>query len=118
MDSLGGGFDFVKEKDCCERSPRGSEMDIPKCIHPLSKYWIQPENKEVLIDDIHALMSKDSLKQLHEYSMSCPTGVYEGKMWKWRKYRTRDDEWFLRWYEEDKENNKMCNIKTRLILLV
>lgn len=66
----------------------------------LGKHWQQPNRDNVLIDNTHALMSNYSLGELHEYSMSIPTGVYEGKMWK-AKIKAK---WYLRWYGvEDEE---------------
>ena len=91
-------------------------MEIPECVHPLSKYWDQPKNAEIEIDDLYALMSEESFEQLYEYSMSVPTGAYAGKMWKARN-RLRDV-WYLRWYEDDSVNNGMCLIQTRMILVV
>lgn len=93
-------------------------MEIPECIHPLSKHWGQPKNTDIAIDDSHALMSEESFEQLYEYSTSIPTGVYAGKMWKWRRNRTQDKEWFLRWYEDDQTNIGMCLVKTRIILVI
>lgn len=90
-------------------------MEIPECIHPLCKAWDQPENTEIEIDDTHALMFKKTFEHLKEYSCSIPTGVYSGKMW---KAHGLDDEWYLRWYENDKENVGMCWIKSRVILVV
>ena len=90
-------------------------MGIPECVHRLSKYWDQPKNTEVEIDDSHALMSQKSFEELPEYSCSIPTGVYAGKMWKARKSR---DEWLLRWYEYDPTNPHSCRIHSRIILIV
>ena len=67
---------------------------IPNIIHPLGKHWQQPNLQNILIDDVHALMSEYSLGELHEYSMSIPNGVYEGKMWK----ALFGDTWYLKWF--------------------
>lgn len=91
-------------------------MEIPECIHPLSKHWDQPKNTEIAIDDTHALMSKESFEQLSEYSMSVPTGVYAGKMWK--ACNLMNNEWYLRWYENQQPKNEMCVIKHRIILVI
>jgi len=77
-----------------------SENTIPDMVHPLSKHWDQPKKEVVLIDDVSACISQESFQQLKEYSMSIPTGVYEGKMWKAR-FRGK---WYLRWFgKENKE---------------
>lgn len=88
------------------------EMEIPDMVHPLGKHWQQPNPDNILIDDTHALMSERSLGELHEYSMSIPSGVYEGKMW---KFKTRN-KWFLKWFGG--ENSKgLLPIFTREILI-
>ena len=90
-------------------------MEIPECIHPLSKYWDQPKNTEIEIDDSHALMSEESFRELPEYSLSVPTGVYVGKMW---KSRGRNDEWYLRWYGNSLLEDGLCYVYSRIILIV
>ncbi len=86
---------------------------IPNMIHPLGKYWNQPNREDIAIDDIHALMSKDSFNRLHTYLTSTPTGVYEGKMW-----RTRINAiWFLIWFGICEDLDK-CEINGREIIIV
>lgn len=85
---------------------------IPDMIHPLGKYWQQPNKDNIVIDDRNALMGKDSLDELHEYSMSIPTGVYAGKMWKAKVL----NKWILRWFGS--ENDKgLLPILSREILI-
>jgi hypothetical protein len=55
---------------------------IPPIIHPLGSAWRQPSRENILIDDIHALMSKEDFDLLHNYETSIPSGVYEGKVWR------------------------------------
>jgi hypothetical protein len=55
---------------------------IPRITHPLGSAWRQPNHKNILIDDIHALMTQDDFNLLYNYQCSNPTGVYEGKMWR------------------------------------
>ena len=94
----------------CE--PLKSDEIIPDIVHPLGKYWEQPNRDNILIDDKHALMSKHSLDGLHEYSMSIPTGVYTGKMWKSKVL----GKWLLRWFGN--ENDKgLLPILSREILI-
>lgn len=85
---------------------------IPNMTHPLSSKWHQPDTKNIIIDDIHALMDEESFKKLHDYSHSQPTGVYEGKMWK----SYFNNKWYLRWYDEHKESN-LCSNRYREILI-
>jgi hypothetical protein len=87
-------------------------MIIPDMIHPLGKYWQQPNRDNILIDDTYALMSKHTLDELHEYSMSIPTGVYTGKMWKVKVF----GKWILKWFGN--ENYKgLLSILSREILI-
>ena len=85
---------------------------IPECTHPLSKHWDQPKNTEIEVDDSHALMSKKSFDELLEYSMSVPTALYVGKMWK-----ANSGCWYLRWVEPDVENSNQLLIQSRKILI-
>ena len=86
---------------------------IPDMIHPLGKHWQQPNRDNILIDDTYALMNNRSLGELYEYSMSIPTGVYEGKMWKARS----KNRWFLRWYGVENEEG-LLPILIREIIIV
>lgn len=83
---------------------------IPDCVHPLCKHWDQPDNAEIEVDKNNALMSKKAFDKLLVYSMSFPTGVYEGKMWKARI----GSQWILRWYENSDEDH--CSVQSRVIL--
>ncbi len=87
-------------------------MTIPPITHELGQYWDQPARESVLIDEKHALMTREVFNQLHEYSTSNPSGVYEGKMWK----GNRDEFWVLRWYSN--YDDKECQINTRRILIL
>ena len=89
-----------------------SENTIPDMVHPLSKHWDQPNRDNILIDNTKALMSGRSLGELHLYSTSIPTGVYEGKMWK-SKFQNK---WYLRWFEVEDEE-KMLPILSREIII-
>ena len=91
-------------------------MEISECIHPLSKHWDQPKNTDIEIDVSHALMSEETFKKLYEYSMSIPTAVYAGKMWK--AHNRLSDEWYLRWYEDGESGSETCYIKSRIILVI
>ena len=86
---------------------------IPKMIHPLGKHWRQPKREDIAIDNTHALMSKDSFEQLHEYSMSVPTGVYEGKMWK-AKYRSG---WILRWFGNENADGLLPILNREIVVV-
>lgn len=87
---------------------------IPRMIHPTSSYWGQPSREDVLVDDTHALMSARTLEELSEYSVTIPTGTYDGKMWKADKGGT----WFLCWYFDEGFVPGRIRIGSRPIILV
>lgn len=99
---------------------------IPPMVHPLSKYWEQPLRDYILVDDKNAIMSEYTFKQLHEYTSTVPSGVYEGKMWRamqhdgilYGRLRVRQDKpWLLRWWGPSEDPNK-CTLNSREIILV
>jgi len=67
---------------------------VPVITHPLGSSWKQPLAASILIDDTHALMWKSDFDKLANYSMSTPTGAYEGKMWKC-EHPLGSGRWFL-----------------------
>lgn len=87
---------------------------IPVITDPLGKNWEQPDLNNILVDDTHALMSENDLKELLEYSTSTPTGVYAGKMWKTKC----SDTWFLRWFAICEDDPDMCITHHREIILI
>lgn len=97
---------------------------IPPITDPMGKHWDQPDRREILIDDTHAVMSLRSFNKLHEYSGSFPSGVYEGKMWKRhngifdREFIRRGGKptWMLVWYgKSDKPGFVSNNLRTILL---
>lgn len=95
-----------------------AEQIIPPITDPLGKSWRQPHRKYIEIDDTHALMSEQTFLGLPEYSLSSPSGVYEGKMW--RSYDMLLGVWKLKWYQqvEQPSYHKGCCIHSRRILTV
>lgn len=87
--------------------------EIPPITDPLGKHWQQPDPREILIDDDHALMTRATFEQLLEYSTSIPSGKYIGKMFKSRRFGC----WYLRWYDHDPDPTILF-IECRTILLV
>ena len=105
---------------------------IPPMTHPYSKYWEQPDRSLIRIVGESARMSKDTLAELLEYSSTNPTGAYEGKMWKRRRYRPGKefvdpvtkkpnghfevvaDGWLLCWYGFS-DDPDMVSINTRIV---
>lgn len=89
---------------------------IPPITHPLGLGCVQncqPPLDRILIDDTHAVMLESDWNRLNEYSMSIPTGVYAGKMW---KAIFRDGS-VLRWYS-DSQKEGCCDINQRDALIV
>lgn len=85
---------------------------IPVMTHPDASGWNQPSRKNILIDETHAVLERNTFNSLYEYSYSWPTGVYPGKMFK----RNRNGIWFLTWFGERDDMN--CSIHNRKIILV
>jgi len=46
------------------------------------KYWQQPDQTQITIDSVHAVMSRETFGLLKEYSCSVPTDPKIGMMWK------------------------------------
>ncbi|MDR2004133.1 MAG: hypothetical protein LBQ74_13970 [Prevotella sp.] len=86
---------------------------IPTMTDPLGKYWDQPDKDNILIDDSHAVMNKQDFDRLADYSLSQPSGVYAGKMWKALYGHT----WYLCWFGVDPEPG-YCSNNYRKILMI
>lgn len=78
---------------------------IPPITEPLGRYWDQPLVSDILVDDHHAVMTRETLEKLKDYSLSNPTGAYEGKMWRRNMWKSTEDgrhqyteKWWLCWY--------------------
>ena len=82
---------------------------IPEMTHPLSKHWEQPDVKNILISESSAIVTKQDLEALSEYSCSDPTGVYEGKTWKRRDRESGG--WLLCWFSYSSETHCKTNIR-------
>lgn len=88
--------------------------------HPLGRHWRQPDRAEILIDDTHAVMERDSFLKLSQYSATNPTGVYPGKMWSAfvpSQPGAIAGKWYLCWYS-DCDDPLMCAIHRRQILFI
>jgi len=88
---------------------------IPEMVHPLSKYWKQPDRLDVDINNEYATMNRTAFNKLHDYTRSEPSGVYEGKMWK--KKINPGGKWFLFWYDESNDPG-YCSVKCKEILII
>lgn len=90
---------------------------IPQITDPLGLNWRQPNKDNILIDDSHAAMYKQDFDQLADYSLSQPSGVYVGKMWKASYYNDNVKAWYLCWYGSHPEPG-YCSNNYRQILIV
>lgn len=88
--------------------------EIPKIINPLGKYWEQPDRSKIILHMKQAIMNQDTFDKLKNYSISTPSGVYEGKMWK--SQNLQDGSWWLKWYVND-DNLKHCKVKCCKIVI-
>lgn len=89
------------------------ENIIPKITDKRGMLWKQPHRRYIEIDEEYALMTKQTFEGLREYSLTIPSGKYEGKMWK----ANRGGTWYLYWYDHD-DNPEMIKIERREILLL
>lgn len=97
---------------------------IPLMTHPLGQHWDQPDRSAIVIDDTHALMTRATFYELHDYSASNPTGAYEGKMWRRhdgafdREFLAQGGkpEWLLCWYGRSDRPGYVSN-NSRVIIL-
>lgn len=88
---------------------------IPPITNEMGRYWDQPTQDNILIDDKFAVMSQKTFNELGEYSCSVPSGTYTGKMW---KLHSRDDNsWWLRWYGNENDDGTI-DIHNRRILII
>lgn len=96
---------------------------IPPITDPMGSSWRQPNPDNILVDDTHALMSKQDFWALSNYSWSIPTGVYPGKMWRAQVPLNPTlgfdgpCKWVLRWFGVVPGNDKMCSNNQRDILI-
>jgi hypothetical protein len=105
------------------RSSAAIDAD-PNVIPPPERKMDQPDRRDIIVDDTHALMSKSAFDKLPEYSATMPTGVYVGKMWK-RHDGVYDSafrasggvpDWKLVWYGPVVD--KKCAVLFRSIIIV
>jgi hypothetical protein len=85
---------------------------IPPMVHPLGKQWNQPKLEDINMSGDFAVMSKKSFDELHNYTGSMPSGVYEGKMWR----TETTDGWYLCWYVDIPDNK--CETKVKKIKIL
>lgn len=89
-------------------------LEIPEITDPRGKHWEQPNRSEILIDELYAAMTLKAFNELNDYSMSTPTGVYPGKMWKTK----HKDKWYLRWFCADDGDPRGLLTPTREIIII
>ena len=86
---------------------------IPPMTDPLGKHWEQPRDiRHAPMNGTHVLLDRIQFNQLHDYSASIPSGVYDGKCWRIR-YRGVH---YLRWYGPCADP-KQCAIEQRIIAI-
>ena len=104
-------------------------IELPQMTHPLSRHWHQPSADEMAVYDDIAIMDRSTLERLANYSLTNPTGAYEGKMWRRcsSSYMSMgllvspvpvaDTQWLLCWYGPS-EDPDMVSINSRPIRLI
>ncbi|MCK4794040.1 MAG: hypothetical protein KAV87_60495 [Desulfobacteraceae bacterium] len=76
---------------------------IPPITNSLGTHWDQPSAEDIKITDSKAIMTDRTLSRLANYSMSVPTGAYEGKMW---RRNCGGSNWVLCWFVVDPKDSK------------
>lgn len=89
------------------------EVAIEYAGSVISSFGTNGVRRYIEIDEEYALMTKQTFEGLREYSVTIPSGEYEGKMWK----ANRGGIWYLYWYDHD-DNPSMIKIERREILLL
>ncbi len=89
-------------------------IELPTMTDPLSRSWDQPAADQMAVYDDIAIMDRSTLVLLPEYSMSIPTGVYDGKMW---RCALGHDQWLLCWYGPS-DDPERCFVNRRPIRLI
>jgi len=87
---------------------------IPEMTDRLSQYWEQPNRNDIVLDETHAGMEQATFEKLAEYSITQPSGVYDGKMWKSQR---PDGVWRLCWYGPSVDPD-YCKTFSRIIVIV
>lgn len=90
-------------------------IEIPPITDPLGKYWDQPSQEEILVDENHAVMTPATMSKLSNYGHTNPTGCYAGKMWR-RAPNSKEPGLFC-WMSPDPDPGYI-QINVRPILLV
>lgn len=100
---------------------------IPPMTDPLSRYWEQPKTEDILVDDTHAVMTHQTFSELKDYSLTQPTGVYSGKMWKAQRtevikrdgemYRIWTGKWILCWFGLHPDPGYVSNNYREILLI-
>lgn len=99
------------------RNREGRVSAIPPITDPMGRYWDQPAQSKILIDETHALMLESTLKELCNYSATNPSGVYDGKMWRRQvDYYDETKGWILCWYAPC-DDPQRCSINCRSVLI-
>ncbi|PCJ51527.1 MAG: hypothetical protein COA79_25900 [Planctomycetota bacterium] len=57
-------------------------LKIPPLRSVVSRKWDQPDRSEIKLAYSHAYMTQQSFDKLADYSVSIPSGVCQGKIWK------------------------------------
>lgn len=55
------------------------ENIIPPITHPWGRVWIQPNPKDIILDDEYAAMKQKDFDLLADYTASEPTGKWIGR---------------------------------------
>lgn len=94
------------------------ENVIPPMTHPYGAHWVQPNPKNIVLDNDYAVMSKKDFDLLPDYTCSQPTGKYNGKMRKGLLHTPKNDRWYLAWCHDENTVSQEIYISYREILII
>ena len=98
----------MKAHKCTETPTR-----VPAITDPLGRYWPQPPRDRVLLDGVHALVSRQGFAMLQDCTGRRPEPARAGMMWR-ANFRGK---WWLMWYEPDVLTPETLAVQWRELLV-
>lgn len=100
-------------------NPRPATEVIPDRVRPLEEFWHQPSRSEIVVDELRAAMSRETLDQLGQQTPLDLKHAYAGKMWRdWSEGGYGQiARWKLCWYWTPQVPGKL-RFETRDIVVI
>lgn len=78
--------------------------NIPLITNPMGRSWKQPSLSRLSFVEGYVIMDAATFNELHNYELTYPSGVYEGKMWR--------SGGLLMWYDNHDTDPNLCSVKS------